>query len=418
MFSPSDFRNLFKPNYCERRVWLASNQPDLALEDVEFNELLQGKGAAVEDAHVKVVGPIEKPIYPMGDMPSGFEETRRLIESKTPIIYQGVLMSRDGEFIAVPDLLILDEASGHYKIRDVKLATNLDRHPEIALGLGLCRLISEEVFGYTPIVEVATSDGQIISPFYVPDKDLVLEYVEQIINLENLPEEPLEPSGWAKCNPCPYFEYCWNLVWGGRDVCTIPGIEQGMSKVLWENRVKTWEDVVKLGIEKLAAIPFQRGSQIQRIGITRAEKIIRQARCLAEDTHEIKTPLTLPHDYVKGQRPIVVFDIENNIFKELGIQVDVYLWGLMVVVSEESQNQELTVSPPGSKGDYDGWRQFLSIVSEIFKNYGDVPIIHFGTHEKTWVNNYVERHGDVGRIGRRVLENLWDVYRALTSSVI
>ena len=107
MFSPSDFRDLFQPNYCERRVWLAANRPELALEDVEFNELIQGKGLAVEDAHVTTVGPVEIPAYPVGDMPSGFEETRRLIELKTPIIYQGVLMSKDGEFTVVPDLMLL-----------------------------------------------------------------------------------------------------------------------------------------------------------------------------------------------------------------------------------------------------------------------------------------------------------------------
>lgn len=418
MFSPSDFRELFQPNYCERRVWLTANRPDLASEDVEFIELVQEKGLAVEDAHVKTVGPVETPEYEIGDFPTGFEETRRLIESKTPIIYQGVLMSKDGQFTVIPDLLILDRRTGHYKIRDVKLARNLDNHPEIELGLGLCQLVAEEILGYAPIVEVAIGDGQLISPFQVPDKKVILGCIRRIEELESLDDEPLEPSGWSKCNPCPFFDHCWGLAWESCDVCTISGIEQGMSRALWVNGIRTWEDALRIGINGLANITFQRGSQIQQIGPTRADKIIRQARCLAKSTYERKSTLVLPHSYSKGDRPIVIFDIENNIFGELGLQVDVYLWGLMVVTSDDTQVQELVLSPPDDEGDAEGWRRFLSAISKIFKEHGDIPIVHFSSHERTWMINYINRYGDTKGIGQRVLNNMWDLYRALVDCVI
>lgn len=418
MFSPSDFRDLFQPNYCERRVWLDANRPDLAFEDIEFNELVRDKGLAVENAHVETVGPVEIPVYPIGDIPSGFAETCRLIESKTAIIYQGVLMSKDGMFTVIPDLLILDKKTGRYKIRDVKLARNLDNHPEIEFGLGLCKIVAEEVLGYAPIIEVVNGDGQLVSPFDVPDKDIILGCIKRIMDLKTLTQEPLEPSGWSKCSPCPYFEYCWGSARESHDVCTISGIEQGMSKALWGNGTKSWADVLKLGIDKLADISFQRGTQIQRIGLTRAEKIMRQAKCLEENTYEMKGTFDLPHGYDKGDRPVGIFDIENNIFEELGLQVNVYLWGLMVIVSDEVHDQKLFISQPGDTGDFDGWRRFLSTMSEIFKKYGDIPIIHFSPHEKTWVNNYIIRYGDIRKIGRRVLDNLWDLYRALISCVI
>lgn len=145
MFSPSDFRDLFQPCYCGRRVWLAVNRPDLRFEDITFSDLVQRKGLALEDSHVQTVGPVETPEYPEGDIPSGFVEKCRLIELKAPIIYQGVLMSEDDQFTVIPDVLILDKVTGHYKIHDVKLARNLDYHPEIELGLGLCKLVAEEV---------------------------------------------------------------------------------------------------------------------------------------------------------------------------------------------------------------------------------------------------------------------------------
>ena len=102
----------------------------------------------------------------------------------------------------------------------------------------------------------------------------------------------------------------------------------------------------------------------------------------------------------------------------MSFQVDFYLWGFIVVASDEVQKQELIISPPDEKGDYEGWQQFLSTMSQIFNEYGDIPIIHFSSHEKTWVNNYIKRYGDTDKVGQSVLKNLWDLYRTLTSCVI
>jgi len=399
-------------------VWLAANRPDLAFEDIEFNELVKGKGLAVEDAHVQTVGPVESPTYPEGDISSGFEETLKLIKSKIPIIYQGVLMSHDGQFTAIPDLLILDRKTGGYKVRDVKLATNLDNHPEIVLELGLSKMVAEEVLGYSTTIEVVTGDGQIISPFNVPDKKIVIACIKRIFELENLSDEPSEPTGWSKCEPCPFFEYCWDSAWERHDVSTISSVEQGMARALWANGVQTWEDVLNLGIGNLTDISFQRGSQVQRIGPTRTEKIMRQARCLTKGIYDVKSAIVLPRSYSKGNRPIMIFDIENNIFEEIGLGINVYLWGLMVVLPNDIQEQELILAPPGEEGDAEGWHQFLSVISRIFEKNGDMPVIHYGSHEKTWVSKYINRYGDDREVGQRLLTNLWNLYSAISSSVI
>ena len=59
MFSPSYFRELYQPNYCERRVWLNANCQEFAVKDTDFIKMVQEKGLAVEKAHVQNVGPIE-----------------------------------------------------------------------------------------------------------------------------------------------------------------------------------------------------------------------------------------------------------------------------------------------------------------------------------------------------------------------
>ena len=417
MFSPSNFRDLFQPNYCERRVWLAANRPELALEDVEFVELVKGKGQEVEDYHVQGLGPVEMPEYEPFDMLAGYEETLKLIKSKTPIIYQGVLITKDGRFVAVPDLLILEEATGRYRIRDVKLAVNLDNHSEILYGLGLCSAIAEDVLGYQPEVEVVTGDGDIITPLEVPTEKQVLDCIELIHGLESYTEEPFDPVGWSKCNVCSFFAYCWNLAWESRDVSTIPGIEQGMSRAIHAANLMSWDNICRAGIHILSEISFQRGKQTQRIGPTRGEKIMRQAKCLVENRHELIAPLVLPNGYNSGDRPVVIFDIENNIF-EIGLAVSVYLWGLMVVEQDDVMDQMLVVAPLCDRGDSEGWHSFLGTMSNIFTQHGDIPLVHYSSHERTWVGNYVKRYGDVDGIAERILANLWDMYKAILSCVV
>jgi len=417
MFSPSHFRDLFQPSYCERRVWLAANKPDLAIADTDFIQLLQEKGIAAEEAHVKTVGPIEIPKYPEYEFPAGFEETRKMIESKVPIIYQGILISKDNQWMAIPDFLIYDKKTKRYILRDVKLAKNLERHPEIKLGMGLSRLLAEEVLGYEPILEVITGGGELLSPYLAPDGNIVKETMKLISKLKNLTDGPYETAGWSKCNPCPFFNYCWSEAWGSHHICTISGVEQGMSKELCGIGIKTWETLLDKA-DDIADVTFQRGSQTQRIGPARMEKILRQARCLSMNKHENIRPLMLPNGYSKGDRPIIIFDVENNMpmFEELLLQIDVYLWGLLLV-TDTLVKQELIIAPKGSKSDDKGWQLFLSAMSNIFDQYSDIPIVHFSSHEKTKVSSYINNYGDAHSIGQRIVDNLWDLYPAILNSV-
>ena len=398
MFSPSDFRELYQPNYCERRIWLNANCPELAVKDTDFIEMVQEKGLAIEKAHVQTVGSIQEPEYEVGNLPSGFEDTLRLIESKTPIIYQGVLISNDGQFGAIPDLIIFNPKTNKYRIQEIKLATNIDNHQEIELGVGLSKFVAEEVLGYPTITEIVTGNGTLISPFDVPDKSYVVTVVNKIIGLETLEKEPIELVGWSKC--------------------TISGIEKGMIRALWENGVDNWDQIIKLGVDKLYGIQIQRGSQIQKIGPTRGGKIFQQTKCLVEGSFHKKADIILPSGYQKSDRPIVIFDIENTVFDEFEFDVDVYMWGLITILSDGTNEQNTVIAPPGDQGDAEGWTQFLKTMGRIFEDYGDIPVIHFSSHEVTKMNKYIAMYGDKDNIGDRVMSNMWDLYRCVLDTVI
>ncbi len=418
MFSPSDFRELFQPNYCERRIWLNVNCPELAVKDTDFIEMVQEKGLAVEKAHVQTVGPTQEPEYEKGDMPAGYEATLRLIESKVPIIYQGVLISKDGQFGAIPDLIILNSKTNEYRIQEIKLATNIDNHPEIELGVGLSKFVAEEILGYPTITEIVTGDGSLISPFDAPDKSHVVTVANKIIGLETLEKEPVESVGWSKCKDCQYGDYCYDKAWQNRSICTISGIEKGMVWALWENGVDNWDQIIELGVDKLYGIQFQRGSQIQKIGPTRGGKIFRQTKCLVEGSFDKKADIILPAEYQKGDRPIVIFDIENTVFDELEFDVDVYMWGLITILPDGTNEQNTVIAPPGDQGDAEGWTQFLETMGRIFEKYGDIPVIHFSSHEVTKINSYIARYGDKDSIGKRVKNNMWDLYCCILDTVI
>lgn len=75
--------------------------------------------------------------------------------------------------------------------------------------------------------------------------------------------------------------------------------------------------------------------------------------------------------------------MKNWVFKLMSI------YGVMVIVSDDKQDQELIVSPVGQEGDVNGWRQFLSTMSKVFSKYGDIPVVHFSSHERTWVGMYL-----------------------------
>jgi len=72
----------------------------------------------------------------------------------------------------------------------------------------------------------------------------------------------------------------------------------------------------------------------------------------------------------------------------------------------------------GADGDRNGWERFLDIAAVVFRDYGDIPFVHWATYEKTNVSKYVERYGDRDGIAARVLANLCDLLRVTRDSVV
>ncbi len=410
-FSGSDFHTLFQPSVCQKRIWLEANRAELAEDDSAFRELLLSRGRIIESRHLESIGEYKRPIYPIGDFKAGFKSTIELIKNKEPVIYQPVLLDETNKYLAIPDLLLLD-MNDKYKIRDVKLAVDLKSHPEIALQMGFYRLVCSNILGFYPDIEIVTGDGQLTGYEPAVDEE-VLSQIESMISLRSLKEEPLEPVGWSKCGQCIFNSYCWEEAVKCRDIATVPYVDQGAWRALKEKGCKTYEDLYEFSEEIIAEIKRPWGKGYQRIGQSNARKIKLQLKAMLSNEHVITEPPQLP--IAPGDRPIVMFDIENDVFDpDLGVKV--YLWGCLLALKDSTET-ELIVAGPGIEGDQEGWFTFLSHTEKIFKQYDDIPFVHYTSHERTWVKKYIERYGDKNNIAGRVLNNLWDMYPCIEKNL-
>ena len=243
VFKPSQFQELYQPSFCRKRVWLRERKPDLARDDSEFMELLQRRGLELEARHLSALGPYQQPEFSEGDLDAGAKATEVLVGAGVPVIYQGILKSLDGEFVAIPDFLIREESTERYRIRDAKLATNLEDHPEIGYQLGLYRLIAEQRWGYSPVLEVVKGDGSLESPFEAPDSPSVESHISEVLSLRLPADEPQEPVGWSKCNDCPFRSHCWDRAVAEKDLAVVSHLEQGMWRPLRNEGLRSSRDL-------------------------------------------------------------------------------------------------------------------------------------------------------------------------------
>ncbi len=94
----------------------------------------------------------------------------------------------------------------------------------------------------------------------------------------------------------------------------------------------------------------------------------------------------------------------------------IYLWG-MQVFGETPGRYRAACAAFGESGDRQGWEALLNEAKAIFDGYGDIPWVHWHHYEKTNLNRYIERFGDINGIAGRVKKNLLDLLPITQASV-
>jgi predicted RecB family nuclease len=410
--SASDIYLLYRPSKCDRRVYLRSHDEPEG-ESSDFEKLIEELGKRHEADHLATFRNVAD--LSGGSLSVRAGKTLDAVEAGQEVIYQGVLLSQlpgsDDAIIGIPDFLIKDGDS--YKVSDCKLSRHVGegRHEEIVLQLELYGWLFEQNFHKPPaILEVYLGDQTIARLSYNGGKD-ALAALHKIQSLSQQNDEPYSPVGWSKCGSCTFRTRCWKLAEEMDDVALVYELDQGTARALKQKGTTTIDDLLKkFTIETLSDLRKPYGEKMVRVGVG-AERILQQAEALKSGKEKLLSPLRLPI-----AENMVMFDLEGlpPQFDELD---KVYLWGMQVYGKRPGKFMP-ALAGFGKEGDREGWNQFLNYADTIFKEYGDLPFIHWHHYETTKIKSYINRYGDGKGIAERVLMNCVDLLKITRDSLV
>jgi predicted RecB family nuclease len=410
----SDFITNYRPSRCDLRVFL-KQRGEKESEAGPYDEVLQRLGIIHEKKHLQTLGPYTD----LSDLrpDEGIKKTTEAIARKVPVLYQPAFLVKcklgggDVEIVGLPDFLIFD--GGSYLVRDSKISRRIDEknHPEILLQLQLYGWLFERSCGNPPKgLQVYNGTGEIVDVPYnggVP----ALGALERLIAIKQLNDEFYEPVGWSKCLGCGFNERCWTKAEANADVAAVPYVDQSLARTLHElGQFSRKELLAKFDVKTLGELKRPVGKGQQKVGKW-SERIIPFAEALEKNEERVLAMPAIP--YFENY---VMFDLEG-LPPHLDDSEKIYLWGIQVFGAKPSKFMP-AVSGFGPNGDKEGWLAFLANAVKIFKTYGDIPFLHWAAYEKTHIDQYLVRYGDVDGVAARIRVNLLDLLKVATDSLV
>jgi predicted RecB family nuclease len=283
--------------------------------------------------------------------------------------------------------------------------------PEILLQVGLYGWLFTIACGSRPkAIQVHSGTNEIVDIPYDGGTS-ALRKLEQLLALKQLQKEQYEPVGWSKCGGCGFNERCWAEAEAASVVALIPDVDQSLAKALHAIGVCTREELLAaFNVTSLTDFKRPVGTRQQKVG-KRAERILLFADAMEKQQEKILAVPAIPlfPNYV-------MFDLEG-----MPPQCDeldrIYLWGMQVFGDNPTEFMP-SVAGFGTNGDKEGWLDFLGKAEQIFQQYGDLPFVHWAAYEKSYLDRYIKRYGDVNGIAARVKANLLDLLTVARDSVV
>jgi predicted RecB family nuclease len=414
----SDIYDHYQPSRCDLRVRLLKESVQPVSTNV-FAELLKEHGKRHEERHLRTF----PAFWDLSERAEGREigarreETLEALRRGEDVLYQPVLFGQrhgdgdDDSIVGIPDLLIREDDG--YVVRECKLARNVsEKAPaEIVLQVQLYGWLLQQETGTPPVrLEVLTGANELVEVPYDQGASALLA-LDKVKRAASQPGDTYEPVGWSKCGPCGFFDRCWPQAQEAKDVALVPGVDQGLARYLHARGITTYDQMpANFTPEELAEVRRPVGDTVRRVGAS-AVSILGHAQAFirGQVQHIGAFPLSREGVYV-------MFDLEGipPQFDELN---RVYMWGMQLFGSTMGPFRP-ALAPASPDGDEIGWSHFLGEAASIFRDFGDVPFIHWASYEKTMVNAYIKRYGDPQGIAQRVLDNLEDLYRITQKTVM
>jgi len=404
----------YSPSICEKRLYYRfigeKESPPGPFEGVIFM-----LGERHEKNHINSLGEY----YDVSKLPRDQQatKTRELIQNNIPIIYQGVLATKEKindstvEIVGIPDIMI--HKGSAYIIRDCKLARHADekRHPEILYQLQVYGYLYEMTTGKKPIrLEAVLGDGSIKDIPY-DNGNSAREILKKTYDIVTSTKIPYSPVGWSKCQDCRFKAICWDVAVKNNDVALVYGVDQHLAGVFRDKGIITIGDLLSNYDEvTLSELKKPWGKSARKVGRS-AKGILLHAKAMKEKKNILLEKINLPET-----ANLIMFDIEG-FPPHLDEFEKIYLWGLQVHGKQQGLFMP-ALSVIGPDGDRQGWEKFLLNCQSIFNDHGDIPFIHWHSYEKTKIQLYIERYGDNSGIAQRVLNNLIDLLPLTKKAII
>ena len=410
----SDFMTYYRPSLCEMRVFLR-HRGEKEAEPSAFEQVIRRLGIQHERQHLATLGAYVDLSGLTFDV--RVQKTLEAITNRVAVIYQPAFQVKTTmsgtkiDIVGMPDFLIFD--GNGYVIRDSKLSRRIDddNHPEILLQVGLYGWLFEKACGTRPKgIQVHSGTNKIVDISYDGGVS-ALRMLERLLALKQLEQDQYEPVGWSKCGGCGFNERCWARAEAETDVALIPDVDQSLAKALHGIGVCTREELLAaFNVTSLSEFRHFVGTRQQKVG-KRAERILLFADAMEKQQEKI---LAVPA--ISPLPNYVMFDLEGMPpqFDELD---RIYLWGMQVFGANPSKFMP-SVAGFGTNGDKEGWLAFLGNAERLFRDYGDLLFVHWAPYEKTYLDRYINRYGDVNGIAARVKANLLDLLTVARDSVV
>jgi len=410
----SEVYSYYRPSKCELRVYLRQRGLPEAPAG-PYDELMRSLGKEHETGHLESLDPV----LDIGTVPvdQRVSATIDAIGKNAPVIYHGRLEkhldldSLHWTVIGEPDFMI--KSSDGYIIRDSKISRRITPkdHPEVIDQMLIYGWLFEVCTGNAPqALEVHAGTGEIVDIPYEGETE-ALAALRRLVELKTATEQPLTPVGWSKCSGCGFFDHCWPKAVEDQDVATVEGVDQGLAVALKVNGIHTAEELLD-SFTEVSLAEFKRpwGKREQKVG-KKAGSILLSAKSIVTGQEILVQTPNLP----AGDN-FVAFDLEG-LPPQLDQEDTIFLWGLQVFGARPTEFLA-ALAPAGSAGDQQAWNDFLDIADGIFRDYGDIPFLHWHHYEKTHIRDYIERYSDRDGLATRVLENLVDLLPITRGAIV
>lgn len=393
---------LYDYTQCPHKVWRDAYGPqEEKIQEVNpFVELLWNRGVLHEEKVVATIG--EYFDCRSGSLEERFKKTIDAMNSKTPLIYQGVLKYES--LLGIPDLIRL-QPNGTYIPVEIKSGMGYEgldeesdeggkmkKHYAVQLCLYI-DLLEKLKFEHADRAQII--DGHFNLAEY--DANAIINsrskqtawefYLQTKNNVEVLLANQAQnkPSSSGKCKLCPWYSSCKKWVKENHDLTGIFYVGGSRrDKINEDLGIFTIDDIVNLDIKDALEQKKKDKQFLYGVGEDTLRKIVNRANILSN----IKKPVL----YEKIELPEVdyelFFDIEDDPTQEF-----VYLHG----VYERSPNGErfldFTAKDNTREAEKEAWSNFWGYIRSLPKD--NFSVYYYSPHEKTTYRKMQKQYPDV-----------------------